>query len=346
MSAWIDILVESVIKCIIAIAFLMSAAGLCTLAERKVLGRMQTRYGPTRVGPFGLFQPLADGLKMLLKEQPVPANAKAGIYLLAPAISMVVAFMAFAIVPVGPSVYLFGKWRPLAVADVNIGLLYLLAVLSLGVYGVVLGAWSSANRYSLLGGLRSGAQMISYELALGLSFIGVVILAGTVSPIGIVQAQNAPGMTWFLFLQPIGFFLLVVGGVAETNRAPFDLVEAEQELIGGYFTEYGGMRWGLYMLAEYMNMVTVSALVTTLFLGGWIGIGTGIIWNVTAAPWAQIIGVLWFLAKISFFLFFYFWLRATLPRIRYDQLMQFGWKVLIPLAALNLLVTALYVSLK
>jgi NADH-quinone oxidoreductase subunit H len=346
MSGWLDIVIEAVIKCVVAIGFLLIAAALCTVLERKVLGRMQTRYGPLRVGPFGLLQPLADGLKMLLKEQPVPANAKRGLYLLAPAMSLVVAFMAFAIVPVGPAVYLFGKWRPLAVTNVNIGLLYLLAVLSLGVYGVVLGAWSSANRYSLLGGLRSGAQMISYELALGLSFIGVVLLAGTVSPIGIVQAQHAPGMTWFVFLQPLGFVLLMIGGVAETNRAPFDLVEAEQELIGGYFTEYGGMRWGLYMLAEYMNMVTVSALVATLFLGGWIGIGTGIFWTVTAAPWAQLIGAFWFLAKVSFFLFFYFWLRATLPRIRYDQLMQFGWKVLLPLAAVNMLVTALYVSLR
>lgn len=346
MSGWGDILISGLLKSVVALAVLMAGAGLLTLAERKILGRLQTRYGPTRVGPFGLLQPLADGLKMLLKEQPIPANAKVAVYLTAPAISLIVAFLAFAIVPVGPSFYLFGKVRTLAVTNVNIGMLYLLAVLSLGVYGVVLGAWSSANRYSLLGGLRAGAQMISYEISLGLAILGVVVLAGTLSPIGIVEAQKAPGMTWFVLLQPIGFFLFMIGGVAETNRAPFDLVEAEQELIGGYFTEYGGMRWGLYMLAEYINMLTVSALVATLFLGGWIGIGTGIFWTVTAAPWAQLLGVFWFLVKVGFFIFVYFWFRATLPRIRYDQLMAFGWKVLLPISVLNMLVTALYVSLR
>lgn len=342
---WLDTLVESVIKCIIAFGFLMVTGGLTTWAERKILGRMQTRLGPTRVGPFGILQPLADGLKMLLKEQITPANAKVGIYLAAPAISVTVAVLAFAVVPVGPPVVVHGKLRYLMVANVNIGLLLLLAVLSLGVYGVVLGAWSSANRYSLLGGLRSGAQMISYELALGLAIIGVAVLAGSINPVDIVNAQHRSGMTWFVLLQPVGFLLLVIGGVAETNRAPFDLVEAEQELIGGYFTEYGGMRWGLYMLSEYMNMVTVSALVATLFLGGWSGIGTGIFWTVTAAPWAQLIGVFWFVFKVVAFLFVYIWLRATMPRVRYDQLMMFGWKVLLPLAALNLLITALYVSL-
>ena len=342
---WLDPLIEALIKCIIAIAFLMITAGLTTVVERKVLGRMQTRYGPIRVGPFGYLQPLADGLKMLLKEQIIPANAKTGIYLAAPAISLTVALIAFAVIPMGPPVVIHGKLRYLAVANVNIGLLVLLAVLSLGVYGVVLGAWSSANRYSLLGGLRSGAQMISYELSLGLAIIGVILLAGSINPIEIVNAQHRSGMTWFILLQPIGFLLMMIAGVAETNRAPFDLIEAEQELIGGYFTEYGGMRWGLYMLSEYMNMVTVSALVATLFLGGWSGIGTGIIWNITTAPWAQLIGAFWVIVKIVAFLFFYIWLRATLPRLRYDQLMQFGWKILLPLAALNLLITALYVSL-
>lgn len=345
MNAWIDIIVESVIKSIVVILFLLAGFGYITLFERQILGRLQTRLGPVRVGPAGLFQPLADGLKLLLKEQITPRNVKLGVFLSAPAMSLFVALMAFAIIPVGPPFFLFGKERVMALANVNIGMLYLLAILSLGVYGIVLGAWSSANRYSLLGGLRSGAQMISYELALGLALLAVVLLAGTLSPMGIVEAQHRSGLTWFVFLQPVGFFLLVVGGFAETNRAPFDLVEAEQELVGGYFTEYGGMRWGLFMMAEYMNMMTVSALVATLFLGGWIGIGTGIIWNVTSAPWAQLIGVFWFLAKMAFFLFFYIWVRATLPRIRYDQLMEFGWKVMVPLAIVNLLLTALYVSL-
>lgn len=345
MSSALDTLIESVIKSVIELAFLMVTVGYLTLAERKILGRMQSRYGPNRAGPFGLLQPLADGIKLLLKEPVTPREVKVGVYLVAPAISMFVALMAFAIIPVGPSFVAFGKVRTMSVADVNVGLLYILAILSLGVYGIVLGAWSSSNRYALLGGLRSTAQMISYELSLGLAIISVIILAGTLSPIGIVLAQHHSGMTWFFLLQPVGFALVTVGGFAETNRAPFDLAEAEQELTGGYHTEYGGMRFGLYYIAEYMNMVTISALITTLFLGGWAGIGNGIIWNVTSAPWAQILGVVWFLVKIGALLFFYFWVRATLPRIRYDQLMWFGWKILLPIAVANLLVTALYVSL-
>lgn len=345
MSAAIDITVESLIKSIIVLVFLLASFGYLTLAERKVLARMQTRYGPNRVGPFGLLQPLADGLKLLLKEQITPREVNLGVYLAGPAISVFVALMAFAIIPVGPSFTLFGKTRVMALADVNIGMLYLLAILSLGVYGIVLGAWSSGNRYSLLGGLRSAAQMVSYELSLGLALVSVVLLAGTLSPIGIVQEQHRSGMSWFLLLQPVGFLLFVMGGFAETNRAPFDLAEAEQELTGGYHTEYAGMRFALYFMAEYINMVTISALVTTLFLGGWVGIGNGIIWNVTSAPWAQLLGVFWFLVKVGIFLFFYIWVRATLPRIRYDQLMWFGWKILLPTAVLNLLVTSLYVSL-
>lgn len=345
MREAIDFAAEAVIKSIVAIAFLMGTVGYLTLAERKLLGRMQTRYGPNRAGPFGLLQPIADGIKLLLKEPVTPKQVTLPIYLAAPAVSLFVALMAFAIVPIGPSFVAFGHKRDMAVADVNIGLLYILAILSLGVYGIVLGAWSSGNRYSLMGGMRSTAQMISYELSLGLSLVSVIILAGTLSPIGIVLAQNHRPLTWFFLLQPIGFLLFAIGGFAETNRAPFDLAEAEQELIGGYHTEYSGLRFGLYYIAEYMNMVTVSALVATLFLGGWVGIGNGIFWDVTSAPWAQILGVVWFMAKLASFLFVYIWIRATLPRIRYDQLMWFGWKVLLPVAVLNLLVTAFYVSL-
>ena len=345
MNEAIDFTIEAVVKCIIAIGALMALVGYLTLAERKILGRMQTRYGPIRAGPFGLLQPLADGIKLLLKEPITPREVKLPVYLAAPAISMFVAFMAFAIVPVGPSFVLWGHKRIMAVADVNIGLLYLLAILSLGVYGIVLGAWSSGNRYSLMGGLRSTAQMISYELSLGLSLIAVILLAGTLSPIGIVLAQNHRPLTWFFLLQPVGFLLFAIGGFAETNRAPFDLAEAEQELVGGYHTEYAGMRFGLYYISEYMNMVTVSALVATVFLGGWVGIGNGICFDITAAPWAQLLGVFWFLVKVAAFLFVYIWVRATLPRIRYDQLMWFGWKVLLPIAVGNMLLTALYVSL-
>lgn len=345
MRAGLDLVIESVVKSLIALLFLLTAFGYMTLAERKILGRMQGRYGPNRVGPFGLMQPLADGLKLLLKEQITPSQVKLSVYLMAPAISVFVALMAFAIVPVGPSFYWLGHIRTMAVANVNIGILYLLGILSLGVYGIVLGAWSSANRYSLLGGLRSTAQMISYELSLGLSLIGVVLLAGTLSPIGIVQAQNHAGMSWFILLQPLGFVLFLIGGYAETNRAPFDLAEAEQELTAGYHTEYGGMRFALYFMAEYINMVTISALAATFFLGGWVGIGNGIFFNVTQVPWAQLIGVFWLLVKLAFFLFLYIWVRATLPRIRYDQLMWFGWKILLPAAVLNAVIVALYVSL-
>lgn len=341
----VDSVIEAVIKSVVALAFLMAAFGYTTLAERKILGRMQSRPGPNRVGPLGLMQPLADGLKLLLKEQLIPREVNLPVYLIAPGISVFVALMAFAVIPVGPPITIFGKERVLAVANVNIGLLYILAVLSLGVYGIVLGSWSSGNRYSLLGGLRSTAQMISYELSLGLSLTAVVVLSGTLSPMGIVRAQNHAPLTWFFLLQPIGFVLCVIGGFAETNRPPFDLAEAEQELTGGYFTEYAGMRFALYFAAEYINMVTVGAIVATFFLGGWVGIGNGILFNITAAPWAQLIGVFWFMVKVAAFLFLYIWVRATLPRIRYDQLMQFGWKVLLPLAVTNFVVTALYVSL-
>ncbi len=322
----------------------MAAFGYLTLAERKILGRMQARYGPNRVGPFGLMQPLADGLKLLLKEQITPREVRLVVYLAAPAISMFVALMAFAVIPVGPTFPLFGKDRVMAVANVNIGVLYILAILSLGVYGIVLGAWSSSNRYSLLGGLRSTAQIISYELSLGLALVAVVLLGGTLSPIGLVAVQNH-ALTWFVLLQPIGFVLFAIGGFAETNRAPFDLAEAEQELVAGYHTEYAGMRFALFFAAEYINMVTISALVTTLYLGGWVGIGNGIFFTITAHPWVELIGVFWFLVKVAFFLFMYIWVRATLPRIRYDQLMWFGWRVLLPAAVVNMLVTALYVSL-
>lgn len=344
-NGFVDTLIESAIKSIVALMLLLASFGYLTLAERKILGRMQVRYGPNRVGPFGLLQPLADGLKLLLKEQITPREVRTMTYLLGPAISVFVAIMAFAIIPVGPSFNLWGKERVLAVANVNIGILYLWAILSLGVYGIVLGAWGSSNRYSLLGGLRSTAQMISYELSLGLSLVAVVVLAGTLSPIGIVGAQNHAPLTWFILLQPLGFLLFAVGGFAETNRAPFDLAEAEQELVAGYHTEYAGMRFALYFMAEYVNMVTISALATTLFLGGWVGIGNGIFWDVRSAPWAQILGVFWFSFKTGGFLFIYIWVRATVPRLRYDQLMWFGWKVLLPLAVLNLLATALYVSL-
>ncbi|HZT96685.1 MAG TPA: NADH-quinone oxidoreductase subunit NuoH [Chloroflexota bacterium] len=346
MSPVLEAFVEGVIKAGIVIGFLLSAFAGMTLAERKIVGRMQQRYGPNRVGPFGLLQPMADGLKLLLKEQLIPARVNVPIYIVAPTISVVVALMAFAVIPVAPAFtagpYHVGWW----IANPNIGILYLFAVTSLGVYGIVLGSWSSGNKYSLLGGLRSTAQIISYELAFGLSIVSAILLAGSLNLPTVVRAQDH--LPWFILIQPLGFAIFSIGGIAETNRAPFDLPEAEQELIAGYHTEYSGFRFAMYFMAEYINMVTISALATTLFLGGWLPLSFGwfpgwlhwLNWFLGAIP-----GVLWFLAKVGVFLFGYIWLRATLPRIRYDRLMWFGWKILLPLAVLNVLITALYVSL-
>lgn len=346
MSPVLEAFVEGVVKSAIAIGFLLSAFAGMTLAERKIVGRMQQRYGPNRVGPFGLLQPMADGIKLLLKEQIIPARVDVPVYLIAPTISVVVALLAFAVIPVAPAFtvggYRIGWW----ISNPNIGILMLFAITSLGVYGIVLGSWSSGNKYSLLGGLRSTAQIISYELAFGLSIVGAILLAGTLNLPGVVNAQHH--LPWFAIIQPLGFVIFGIGGVAETNRAPFDLPEAEQELIAGYHTEYSGFRFAMYFMAEYINMVTISALATTLFLGGWLPLNFG--WFPDWLHWlnnflAWIPGVLWFLAKVSFFLFTYIWLRATLPRMRYDRLMWFGWKVLLPLSVLNVLITALYVSL-
>src|SRR5580765_7877332 len=308
--------------------------------ERKVAGLIQERYGPYLVGPYGLLQPLADILKLVMKEELRPKAADSILFYAAPVLSATAAFAAFAVVPFGADTDFFGLLdRPihLAAADVNVGLLVIFAITSMGVYGIVLAGWASNSKYSLLGGLRSSAQMISYELAYGLSFAAVIMLAGSLSLRGIVDQQAGywhvfgflPIPHWFLFLQPIGFLIFLTAGVAETNRAPFDFPEAEQELVAGYHTEYSSMSFALFFLAEYVNMVTVSAVATDLFLGGWHG------------PFLpESLGWIWFLLKVGALLFFYIWMRWTLPRYRYDQLMKFGWKILLPIAVLNLLVTA------
>ncbi|HZQ98978.1 MAG TPA: NADH-quinone oxidoreductase subunit NuoH [Chloroflexota bacterium] len=313
------------VKSVVIIGFLLTAFAYLTLFERKVQGRMQVRYGPNRVGPFGLLQPLADGIKLFFKEDVKPIGADPIVYLLAPAISTMVALVAFAVIPVGPSVNIFGREIGLYLSDANIGILYVLSIGSLGVYGITLAGWSSNNKYSLLGGIRASAQMISYELSLGLSLLGVVMITGSLSLLDIVAAQAS---VWNIFWQPLGFLLYLIAGVAETNRAPFDLPEAETELVAGYHTEYSGMKFALFFMAEYINMVTVSSIATTMFLGGYHGP-----FNILDGPW-------WFLLKVGLLLFFYVWLRATLPRLRYDRLMNFGWKVLLPLALLNVILTA------
>jgi len=317
-------------------ALLLSAAGM-VWAERKVAARLQQRFGPTLTGPFGLLQPFADVFKLFFKEELKPKAADTVLFYMAPIISATTAFLAFCVIPFGPPTTLFGLLgdRPvaLAVADVNVAVLVIFAVASMGVYGIVLAGWSSNNKYSLLGGLRASAQMISYELSYGSALAAVLVLGNSLSLVDLVNAQSGYWFgfipKWFVFLQPVGFFIFMTAGIAETNRAPFDFPEAEQELVAGYHTEYSSMSFALFFLAEYVNMVTVSAVATNLYLGGWHG--------PVLPPW---LGILWWFAKLSALLFFYLWLRWTLPRYRYDQLMQFGWKFLLPLSLLNLLATA------
>jgi len=327
----ITLLVEAAIKSALLLFVLLTATAYVTLLERRLLGRFQLRIGPNRVGPFGLLQPLADGIKMIFKESFMPAGADRVIYAIAPAISMVTALFVYAVIPFGPAVRIFGRTIPLYLADVNVGILLVLAASSVGVYGIILGGWAVNSKYSLLGSLRSSAQLISYELALGLAVITAVLLAGSLSLVRIVEAQAG---LWFAFRFPYGTVALVlflIAAVAETNRAPFDLPEAEQELIAGYQTEYGGLKFGMFYIAEYMSVMTMSALAATLFLGGWHG--PPLIGGLLPPPG-------WIVVKILLGVFFFVWLRATLPRIRHDRLMALGWKVLLPVGLANVMVAA------
>ena len=310
---------------LVLILVLLGAAGYMTLCERVVMAWMQLRLGPNRVGPLGLLQPLADGIKLLCKERFQPAGIETFTYWLAPGISLFSALFAFVLIPMGSSITLWGYKVNLQIADLNSGILFLLAFSSLAVYGVVLAGWASNNRYSLLGGLRGTAQMISYEIPMGLSLLTVALAAGTLSLSEIVEQQRHH---WFIWTNPISFLIYVITAFAETNRSPFDLPEAEQELTAGYHTEYGGMKFAMFFLAEYINILAVSAIAITLFLGGWVGPGD--------------LPFLWFFLKLALFVFFFIWVRSTMARFRYDQLMSFGWKILIPVAVVNLLVTAYF----
>ncbi|MDB5040872.1 MAG: NADH:ubiquinone oxidoreductase subunit [Candidatus Eremiobacteraeota bacterium] len=319
------------IKAIVVLAVVITTFAYSMLFERKVMGWMQLRPGPNRVGPWGLLQPAADAVKMIFKEDLTPDTADPLIYRLAPFISLLCAMGAFAIIPFSAN----ADGTLWAVGNVNAGILFVFALTSIGVYGISLAGWASGSKFPLLGSVRSTAQMISYELSMSMSVIGVLILTGSTALADIVNAQQR---VWFIIPQIIGFVIYVITAVAETNRAPFDLVEAETELVGGFHTEYSGLRFGLFFIAEYLNMITVSCLATLLFLGGW---NSPIPW----LPSTGLMGLVWFLIKAGLFLFFYIWLRSTLPRFRYDRLMDFGWKVLFPVATLNLVITAVVVAL-
>jgi NADH-quinone oxidoreductase subunit H len=324
---------EWIIKSLILILFLTVGFAYVTWYERRLLARIQNRIGPNRVGKFGLLQPVADAVKLIFKEELIPANADKLIFIIAPIITVTPALVVLAVVPWGESLQLFGRTIDLFITDINVGIVYIMAVTSISVYGITLAGWSSNNKYSLLGGLRATAQMISYELALGLSFVGPVILAGSLSLMDIVRTQQ--NGLWFVIPQIAAFIIYFFASIAEINRAPFDMPEAEQELTAGFLSEYSGMKFAVFFMAEYIKMIAISAIGVTLFLGGFDGPFVG------QLPW---LGPIYFLGKIIIWLGILIWVRATWPRIRYDRLMALGWKILFPAALLNVMVTAIVVA--
>jgi NADH-quinone oxidoreductase subunit H len=337
--------IVSIIKILVVLFVLLTAVAYTVWLERKVVGHIQNRWGPTRVGPFGLLQPLADGLKFIFKEDLTPPYVHKFLYILAPMLALTCSLIAISLIPFGNWVTVAGVSTPLQITDTNIGLLIILGITGIGVYGVALAGWSSNSKYSLLGGLRASAQMVSYEVALGLSIVGILIICGTFSLRGIVEAQTG---TWFHVIprwnifkgQFVAFFIYLMAAYAETNRIPFDLPEAETELVAGYHTEYSAMKFAMFFMAEYSNMVTVGCLASILFLGGWSG-------PLFGPPIVQaVLPVFWFALRVVFFMFVYIWVRGTLPRFRYDQLMAFTWKFLLPLAIANIMITALVVALR
>ena len=337
----IDLLVLPFIKIVFVLTGVLITVMYLVLLERKVQAWVQVRLGPMRVGPHGSLQPVADGIKLLLKEDITPVRADKWVFTLAPIIAMVPALIAFAVIPFGRSVTLFGYTVPLFVADVNVGLLYIVSIASIGVYGIILAGYASNSKFPLLAGLRASAQLISYEIAVTMMLVSVIVTAGTLSMVGIVKAQQSAHV-WFAFVQPAALVVLFISGLAETNRAPFDMPEAEQELVGGFHTEYSGMRFALFFLAEYANMIVISTVVTTLFFGGWLRPFP----NVAALGFLDVVpGWIWFLLKTFCFIYLVMWIRATFPRYRYDQLMRLGWKVLIPFSFLIVLGVGFWVML-
>ncbi len=335
------ILVKVVLVLVMNFTILM----IMELAERRVSAFIQDRYGPNRVGPEGIFQPIADGVKFFFKEEIIPSHAEKAVYLLAPMLVLAPALLTFAVIPFGESFSVLGKQIQLQIADLNIGLLYIFALLALGIYGIVLGGWASNSKYPLLGGLRSSAQMISYEIALGLAVIGVLMISGSLRLSAVVAQQNELlfGFLphWNVFLQPLGFFVFLIAAFAEANRLPFDLPEAEPELVGGYHTEYSSMKFAMFFMGEYIALITSSALLATLYLGGW---DFPYVNESALGLWGVLLSVVAFTGKTAFFLFLYLWVRWTLPRFRFDQLMGLGWKVLLPLALLNIVLTGVIMS--
>ncbi len=326
----VDTIIVPLLKIAVLINALLVSVTFLVLMERKVIAWAQSRLGPMRAGPYGILQALADPIKLILKEDITPAKADKYVFTLAPIMSLVPALVAFAVIPFGPDSLYY-------ISDINVGLLFIISVTSIGVYGIILGGWASNSKYPLLASLRASAQLISYEIAVTMTLVSVILTAGTLSLVGIVEAQLESGL-WFGFVQPVAFALVFIGGLAETNRVPFDLPEAETELTGGFHTEYSGMRFSLFFLAEYANIIVISAVVAILFLGGWLRPFP----NVAALSFLDVVPPwIWLIGKIFVFLYVFIWLRATLPRYRYDQLMALGWKLFIPIAIGNLVLTAI-----
>jgi NADH-quinone oxidoreductase subunit H len=325
----IDIVIIPLLKIAVVLNGVLVLVTVMPLLERKVQGWVQSRLGPMRVGPWGLLQAIVDPIKLMMKEDITPTKADKWLFTLAPIMAMVPALAVFSVIPFGGDALFY-------ITDINVGLLFIISVTSIGVYGIILAGWASNSKYPLLASLRAAAQLISYEIAVTMTLVSVILTAGTLSMVGIVEAQLETGF-WFGFVQPVAFVLVFIGGLAETNRVPFDLPEAEQELTGGFHTEYSGMRWALFFLAEYANMIVIAAVLTTLFLGGWLPPfpSVGVLGFLDLIP-----GWIWFLGKMGLFLYLSVWIRATFPRYRYDQLMRLGWKVLIPIAIANIVVTA------
>ncbi len=333
-----DALLPTLVLLLALFGLTMLVALYSTIAERKVAAFLQDRIGPNRAGPGGLLQPLADGIKMFMKEEVLPRMSNRFLFVLGPSVAMICALMAGVVIPWAPDIQLFGQTYRLQLADPNFGILYVFAVISIGVYGIMIGGWASNNKFSLLGALRASAQVISYELSMGLAIVALIMVSGTLSFREFVEQQH--GFDWYVWYQPLGFLIFLICAFAETNRTPFDLPECETELIGGFHTEYSSMKLGFYLFAEYINMFISSAVMATLYFGGYNYPGMDQVHAILGPTWAPLVGFVVFFAKIAAFIFFFMWVRWTIPRFRYDQLMNLGWRVLIPLALLNIFITA------